>query len=785
MSDEELDNNLKSNLLLKEFGEYGYEKTNRISKSELILFLNLKSPNGKFDSILSEKLFNILSLNASKTISIEQSVLGIIKLEEEYKKNVDIINSEYLKEKEIYNKLLEQCEKYKFEKLNEEGFSDGGKLYGEIIDMNLKAKLDGIQEIIIKIIYANQEKEIKQNSANIIENEKNILNAPFEFKANSKKDNLEFILQGKNESENIFNFGSKVYSLLEIDTNDEFLLKIEIADKDGHQNENENELKIIAEINAKIVMQGAYFPYYDLKRKEEEVKLNKLLKDLEEEEEILKKIKNIYNDKDKGKKLNSSIKKMIQNKKIINNSPNNTLIRSSYIFENNFKSDKPVDKNIKNNKLYEFPINKIAVQFNNVRIDGIINKGLSVIFNNQYYVTMKENINNKNDENQNDEKYKDKKELIMENNNEKNISKVENENNEEKKEDTENLEKKQNLEENEENSQKQNNQNEQNEQKNQNEENEQNKQNENEENVQNELKQKELEQNEENNEDNIKDLEDEPKDENELKDESEYPMDGNEIRDENELKDTNDIKEESEMKEESEIKDENEIKDTNEIKDESEIKDEIESNNDYPKNKDENNNIKSNVHEIKESINSENQNQIINKSQNNNVRIRKKIIKKIIKKKKKKINKSQTMNNNNINQTTYIGKNKISKSLYLPQNVQIQQRQINNNQNINFNSGAGNKKIKKQNYPNIQRPTILNQQTILPLQYLPDKINPIIFSNTVKPLSLNQMNNNISHSTIQNNYNINKFLGIPQYNTYSYNNPIMSYQGPIYRNNNA
>ena len=87
MSNDEFENNLEY-FLLKEFGEYGYEKSNRISQSELCLFLNRKSPNKRFDSILSEKLFNILGLNEASTISIEQSIIGIIKLENEIKNNI-------------------------------------------------------------------------------------------------------------------------------------------------------------------------------------------------------------------------------------------------------------------------------------------------------------------------------------------------------------------------------------------------------------------------------------------------------------------------------------------------------------------------------------------------------------------------------------------------------------------------------------------------------------------------------------------------------------------------
>ena len=64
MIDQKSQREYKSNLLLEGLREYGYNKTNKISQNELFLFLDLKSPNKKFEPYLSEKL--LISLKLTK-----------------------------------------------------------------------------------------------------------------------------------------------------------------------------------------------------------------------------------------------------------------------------------------------------------------------------------------------------------------------------------------------------------------------------------------------------------------------------------------------------------------------------------------------------------------------------------------------------------------------------------------------------------------------------------------------------------------------------------------------
>jgi Ca2+-binding EF-hand superfamily protein len=93
MSEQESQNKPITEILAQELGEYGYDKKNRISQSELLLYLNRKSPDGKFDPNLSEKLFQTLNLNKTSTISIEKFINGFSQFEDEIKKSAATFNT--------------------------------------------------------------------------------------------------------------------------------------------------------------------------------------------------------------------------------------------------------------------------------------------------------------------------------------------------------------------------------------------------------------------------------------------------------------------------------------------------------------------------------------------------------------------------------------------------------------------------------------------------------------------------------------------------------------------
>ena len=288
----------KEEILLNELSQYGYTEDNLISQNELALFLDRKSTKNKFDIVLLEKLFSLLNLTEYDTVTISQFVSGFIKMEEEFRKSREELNEEYLNKKKEYENILDMCKRYQSEKLNEEGFSENGRLSGDIIDTTYNVDLDGIEEVILKIIYGEETQEIKKNIKEKEEDKES--NKHFELKASSGKEHLEFKLLTRNYLNYCTEIGSKIYSLEGIKNQDSFFIKVEIPFDDDYVIDKEGSLAAI--IKAKISLRWSDFQYYEQQKKTEEPKLKKLISDLEQAEESIKKIEKIYSLEKKDEK---------------------------------------------------------------------------------------------------------------------------------------------------------------------------------------------------------------------------------------------------------------------------------------------------------------------------------------------------------------------------------------------------------------------------------------------------------------------------------------------------
>ena len=124
--------------LIRAFEDLGYKSSSKIGQKEFRIFLNKKSSSGNFDTLLCNKLFEILNLNNMSSISISEFSENFLLFEEEVARNAESFRIKFLKEQEIYNKILKQVEKYRRENLNAEGFCKNAKISGEITDINIK-----------------------------------------------------------------------------------------------------------------------------------------------------------------------------------------------------------------------------------------------------------------------------------------------------------------------------------------------------------------------------------------------------------------------------------------------------------------------------------------------------------------------------------------------------------------------------------------------------------------------------------------------------------------------
>ena len=369
----------KEEILLNELSEYGYTEETLISQSELSLFLDRKSPKNKFDISLLEKLYSILNLTEYDTVTVSQFVSGFLKMDEEIRKSRDELNEEYSNKKKNFENILDMCKRYQSEKLNEEGFSENARLSGDIIESTFNVDLDGIEEIILSIIYGDEKQEIKQNVKQKEEEDKEN-NKHFELKALSGKEHLEFKLMTRNYLNYVAEIGSKTYSLEGIQNQEPFFIKVEIPFDDDFANDKEGNLAAI--VKAKIALRWSDYEYYEQQQKNEEPKLKKLLSDLEQAEESIKKLDYIFSAEKNNEK---------------NEAENNVRKSSEFL----------------NRKILEFPDNNFIVDFNNERIDTVIRKGIKVDFNNEKEVEVSM-------ENQNEEENKKEEKNEEENKEEEN-----------------------------------------------------------------------------------------------------------------------------------------------------------------------------------------------------------------------------------------------------------------------------------------------------------------------------------------------------------------------------
>jgi len=278
---------VKFNALFSLFNDLGYKTSTKIGIEDYRTFLNKNSKTGIFCPDLANKLFEILNLDEISTISIEDFINGFLSFEEEVQKNAEFYNFKLAQEQEIYDKILKQCRVYQSEQLNSEGFCQNAKIYGEFSDIDIKRKLEGIKEIIIIIIYNEKKEEIRFKIGD--ENSNEMLKKTFEFKPTSRKDHFEFIMRGVNEKDQVFDIGSKVFPLDDINSQEEYLVQIEVPEMD-------NSNKIAAYINAKIILYISDYKYYESLRKKQEKRLKKYMTAANKATEYLKYVREIYGD---------------------------------------------------------------------------------------------------------------------------------------------------------------------------------------------------------------------------------------------------------------------------------------------------------------------------------------------------------------------------------------------------------------------------------------------------------------------------------------------------------
>ena len=333
----------KMESLYKAFNDLNWDKQKNLSIDDVIFFLNSNSPRGKFDEALCQNLLKFLGLDNSDSITVEDFIQAYMKFDINLQKSKEEFNNKLLTRQNSLNNLEEQCNKYKDEELDSEGFCKDSKLTLEITGIDIQADLPqvNIVQILIEILYNGQTYQKFFNTNNDEEN----INKTFELKPEKKTDNFKISLKCIDENNQIIEIGSRDFPINKITTQDECDAVISIPD-------GNNDAVEVATINTKIIFRWSNYQFYLDKKNETEQKIEKIKKEISETDRFCKEINNIYlkNMKIQNKQNANNIQ---WNDKIIK--PTNDISKANYIDidnHNELNNNNEYNEELKNN-MYE------------------------------------------------------------------------------------------------------------------------------------------------------------------------------------------------------------------------------------------------------------------------------------------------------------------------------------------------------------------------------------------------------------------------------------------------
>ena len=274
----------KGDMLLKQFNNMGLDLDYELSQEEILSFLDKNSKSG-FDENLSSKLFQVLGLEDSKKITVEEFISYYIQFEEDLLQNNFELKNKIIAEQNYLNLYQEEAHKYKDEKLNSEGFSENAKLNVEITDIEIKKNLTDVDKIYLELLYNNQKAEFTFDYTKEIQQFNDKI---YEFKSVSKKDHFELILKyTKNNSDYVYDLSRKIFPLEEITTQDEYGVQITLP-------EEKNQDQVVAFINSKIILHWSDYQFYVDKMKNSEIRIRKLNEAANKVNQYISQINEIY-----------------------------------------------------------------------------------------------------------------------------------------------------------------------------------------------------------------------------------------------------------------------------------------------------------------------------------------------------------------------------------------------------------------------------------------------------------------------------------------------------------
>ena len=275
----------KIEALYQAFNNLNWDKQKILNKNEVILFLNSNSIKGKFNEDLCKNLLKFLDFEKSNSIKVEHFIQYYIRFDMSLQKYKEELKNKLLAIQNTLKDLENQCNKYKNEEFDSNGFCKEAKLTVEITGIDILAELPDINyvKVLIEIIYCKQTYQKFFDIIDDDQNEKKI----FELKPQKKTDNFLIVLKCVSEKNEIIEIGKREFPLDQLETQDEYDAIICIPDKNNDNVE-------AATINIKIAFIRSNYQFFLGKKKETELKIEQIKKDLSENDRFCKEINNIY-----------------------------------------------------------------------------------------------------------------------------------------------------------------------------------------------------------------------------------------------------------------------------------------------------------------------------------------------------------------------------------------------------------------------------------------------------------------------------------------------------------
>lgn len=150
---------MHASYLFEEFTKEGKDPKTKVSKRDIIDFLDRHVPKGNFDKSLIEKLFLVMELEDENIVTVENFIKNYINLEDEVKNALMVCQKKLEQEKNKIKEYERQIDNYKGEEVNEDGLCEDTKLTVNLDKLECLENFQNFQWLKLSVIFQGEEKK--------------------------------------------------------------------------------------------------------------------------------------------------------------------------------------------------------------------------------------------------------------------------------------------------------------------------------------------------------------------------------------------------------------------------------------------------------------------------------------------------------------------------------------------------------------------------------------------------------------------------------------------------